>query len=264
MDLNKVISVMEMAAINAGDMLIGIQSKSKRLETRKDFLTDADIKSEEIILRALASEYPDIPSFSEEKGGEVIKNGYLWIVDPVDGTINFFLQDDHWGISIALVENGYTIAGVVYLPTRKQIFSASRDISARFRHIEEIGWTNIEVNKENNLANSQFWIGWGKEKHEGNDHKAVYNVIEKLDRQTLYPQIRNSAVADMMMVARGKIMGYVFTNPEPFDIAAAGFIIERAGGKVTDMNGNPWNPFSQSLVASNSIIYNDLMRIIKL
>ena len=68
MDLNKVISVMEMVAINAGDMLMGIQPKSKRLETRKDFLTDADLKSEEIILRALASEYPDIPSFSEEKG----------------------------------------------------------------------------------------------------------------------------------------------------------------------------------------------------
>ena len=262
MDLNKVISVMEMVAINAGDMLMGIQPKSKRLETRKDFLTDADLKSEEIILRALASEYPDIPSFSEEKGGEEIKNGYFWIVDPIDGTINFFLQDDHWGISIALAENGYTIAGVVYLPARKQIFSASHDMPARFRHIKETEWTNINVNKEDNLADSQFWVGWGKENHGGNDHKKVYNVIEKLDRQTLYPQIRNSAIADMMMVACGKITGYVFTNPEPFDIAAAGFIIERAGGKVTDIDGNLWNSFSRSLIASNGVIHNDLLRVI--
>lgn len=265
MNLDKVLAVMEEAAIKAAHVLDEMQPTSRRLESRKDFLTDTDLKSEEVILRTLAAEYPDVPSFSEEKGGTESREGYLWIVDPIDGTINFFLQDDHWGISIALAENGHTIAGVVYLPARKQLFSASRDIATRFRLIEEkeSEWINPRVNQENNLASSQFWVGWGREEHGGDDHKRVYDVIARLDRHTLYPQIRNSATADMMMVACGKIAGYVFLKPEPFDIAAAGLIIERAGGKVTDVDGNPWESFSRSLVASNDVIHNDLLRIIK-
>src|SRR3989338_346942 len=127
------LTVMENAAIHAARVLTRMQLKSRRLESRKDFLTDADLKSEEIILRTLAAEYPNIPVLSEEKGGIEIKEGYLWVIDPIDGTINFFLQDDHWGISIALVENGRTVAGVVYLPAKRQMFSASRDVAARTR-----------------------------------------------------------------------------------------------------------------------------------
>lgn len=265
MNLDKALAVMESAAINAASVLETLQPKSRRLESRKDFLTDADLKSEEVILRTLTAEYPDIPQFSEERGDTEAKEGYLWVVDPIDGTINFFLQDDHWGISIALAENGTTMAGVVYLPARRQMFSASREIATRFHLVggEKSQWTNPRVSQEDNLANSQFWIGWGKEEHGGDDHKRVYDVIAKLDRHTLYPQIRNSATADMMMVACGKIAGYVFLNPEPFDIAAAGLIIERADGRVTDADGNPWGPFSRSLIASNGALHGDLLRIIK-
>lgn len=265
MNLDKALTVMEEAAINAGRVLDKMQPETRRLESRKDFLTDADLKSEEIILRALATEYPNIPSFSEEKGGTEIKEGYLWIVDPIDGTINFFLQDDHWGISIALAENGHTIAGVIYLPARKEMFSASRDTAARFSRIEKqkTGWTNLSVSREEILANSQFCVCWGKEEHGGKDIRKACDVIASLALHALCLQVRNSATANMMMAACGKITGCVFTKPEPFDIAAAGLIIERAGGRVTDMDGNQWGPFSRSLVATNGLIHNDLLRIIK-
>lgn len=265
MDLTAVLNVMEDAALSAAKELTTLQPQSKRLETRKDFLTDADLKSEEIILGILTKVYPDIPSLSEEKGGEEIQEGLVWVIDPIDGTINFFLQDIHWGISIALVENGKTIAGVVYLPAQKQMYAASRDIPARFRIIAEPEntWTNLSVSQESNLASSQFWLGWGKENHNGEDHKKVYDAIARLDKKSLYPQIRNSATADMMMVASGKVTGYVFTNPESFDIAAAGYIIERAGGTVTDLDGNPWGPFVRSLVASNGVLHQELLDLLR-
>ncbi len=255
---------MEEAALAAAKELETLQPQSKRLETRKDFLTDADLKSEEIILRILGNAYPDIPSLSEEKGGEEIEEGLVWVIDPIDGTINFFLQDIHWGISIALVENKKTIAGVVYLPAQKQLYSASRDIASRLRIVgdEKSEWTTLSVNQESNLASSQFWLGWGKETHNGEDHKKVYDAIARLDKKTLYPQIRNSATADMMMIASGKVTGYVFTNPESFDIAAAGYIIERAGGTVTDLEGNPWGPFVRSLVASNGVLHQELLSLL--
>ena len=265
MNLDKMLFVMETAAMSAGRIVHEMQRHSTRLESRKDFLTDADLRAEEVILDTLASEYHEIPSFSEEKGGREIRDGLVWVVDPIDGTINFFLQDDHWGVSIALVENGHTIAGVICLPAKKQLFSASRDTAARLCHVDgdEMAWTNISVNDENYLAESQFWVAWCKKKeHGGYDHKEIHDVIIKLDQHTFYPQIRNSATADMMMVACGKIAGYVFLKPQPFDIAAAGFIIERAGGRVTDIDGNPWNPFSSSIVASNNILHHDLLRVI--
>lgn len=261
MNLNKALVVMQKAAFDAGCMLLQRQSTVKRLESRKDFLTDTDLKSEEIILRALLSAYPSIPSYSEEKGGTEEKEGYLWVIDPVDGTINFFLQDDNWGISIALVENSLSIAGVIYLPARKQMFVASKDTLAKMR-VGKGKWRDLSVSKDSKLADSQFWLEWGKEEHGGDDHEKVYEVIKKLDRHSLYPQIRNSATADLMKVAQGKIAGLVFTKPEPFDVAAAGLIIERAGGVVTEIHGGSWSSFSKSLVASNGIIHNDLLRII--
>ena len=262
MDLNRALAFMKKAAFDAGSQLCKMQLQSRKLASRKDFLTDADLMSEGIILRTLASEYPDIPALSEEKGGKEITDGYLWVIDPVDGTINFFLQDDHWGISIALVENGRTIAGVVYLPARHEMFSALCSGFAWLRRARSPE-VPINVNKNFHLSDSQFWVGWGKEEHGGDDHRRVYKVIQKLDRRTLYPQIRNSATADMMAVARGRISGYVFPKPEPFDIAAAALIVVRAGGVATDMEGNPWGPFSRSLVVSNGAIHHVLLDVLQ-
>ena len=263
-NLEQALETMEAAATRAGHMLLYMQPRTQRLAASKDFLIDADLKSEKIILDILKAQYPDIPSFSEESGGKKLMEGYLWVVDPIDGTINFFLQDDHWGISIGLVENGHTVAGIIYLPSKKMLFVASRYHIAKLRRIneKESHWTDLSVNQQSNLGESQFWVGWGKEEHEGKDHKKVYDAIEKLDRHTLYPQIRNSCIADMMMVALGKITGYVFPKPEPFDIAAGALIVERAGGTVTDFEGKAWSPFSGSLVASNGILHKDLLRLL--
>lgn len=259
--LTEAVRTMEEAALKAGCVLVKMQAKSQRLTSPKDFLLDADLKSETIILRILASSYPKIPALSEEKGGK--KGG--WVIDPLDGSINFFLMDDHWGVSIALTENGKTVAAVIYLPARRELFSATRITPTRCRILgnSKKSVARQRVSREEILSRSQCWIGWGKEEHGGDDHKKVCEIIRRLDSHTLYPQIRNSATADMMRVAQGKIAGYVFPKPEPFDIAAAGLIVEQAGGKVTDMEGNPWTPFSPSLIASNGHLHADLLRILK-
>ena len=266
MNLKKAIVAMESAAIKAGQMLCSIQTQSKRLQSRKDFLTDADLASERIILNALARDYPDIPVLSEEKGGEERHEGLLWIVDPIDGTVNYFLQDDHWGVSIALVENGRSVAGVVCLPARGLMFSATKNsLATQYpvgRTEKRVRHSPLSVSGDAVLSASQFWIGWGKEESGGADHERVYEVIKKLDRGTLYPQIRLSATADMMAVARGRIAGFVFPKPDPFDIAAAGLIVERAGGTVTEMDGSPWHPFSRTLVASNRHVHKELLSLL--
>lgn len=264
MDLNNALDIMMQAGIRAGQMLLEIQPQAIRIESKKDFLTDADLRSEDLILEILNSYYPEIPSLSEEKGGEEIKEGYLWIIDPIDGTVNFFSQDDHWGVSIALVKDSRTIAGLIYLPARGRMFSAAID-RPPLMMIDEQKKEAVflhRVNQINTLADAQVRTCWGKEEHNGQDHERVYELIKKLDQHTLYPQIRNCATADLMAVVEGKISGHVFTKPTPFDIAAAGLIIEKAGGSVTDMAGNPWNPFSRSLVSTNGLIHKELLAVI--
>jgi len=261
MDIEKAIELMAQAAREAGDMLHDMQPRAQRLDAAKDFLSDADLLSENAILGLLQDRYPDIPALSEEAGGDRIMEGYLWIIDPVDGTQNYFSQEDQYGVSIALVHNGQTVAGVIYLPAKKQLFSASSATPATVR-IEEEPPRPVHV-KETAI---RFLIEWGKEEHGGQDHARVYEIIAKLDRYagyTLPPQIRGSATASMMLVAQGLFAGLVAPKPDPFDIAAACLIVERAGGKVTDMEGNPWTPFSKGIVASNAVAHQDLLRIIR-
>lgn len=92
MNLTKILETMESAAINAGNMLCNMQPQTRRLASRKDFLTDADLMADKMILRTLKDAYPNIPSFSEESGGKDFRDGYLWVIDPVDGTVNFFWE----------------------------------------------------------------------------------------------------------------------------------------------------------------------------
>jgi myo-inositol-1(or 4)-monophosphatase len=254
------LTLMEAVARAAGNMLVDMQIEATRLVSRKDFVSDADIKSENIILSALRSAFPEIPAFAEESGGEATKTGYLWVVDPIDGTVNYFFQDDHWGVSIALVKDRVTELGVVCLPKRNQLFSTGRGAEGSAL----VGLNrSLRVSSSSKMSDSQFWIGWGKESDGGRDHDKVCRVLRALDRVSLYPQIRNSATADLMQVAQGKIAGFVFLKPDPFDIAAAGLIVEMSGGKVTDLEGNPWGPFSGSLIASNGVLHDELLDTVR-
>lgn len=261
MKIENALTVMQAAAVKAGEMLMKTRAGVKRLESRKDFLTDADLKSEKIILSELSRAYPDIPSLSEEKGGDERREGYLWVVDPVDGTVNYFLGLENWGISIALVKDGESVAGVIYLPVSRQLFVVSQRTRAKMR-VGAGRWKDLRVSDDGKLADTQIWTGWCKEKHGGADHETCVEMLRKLDRRCLYPQIRNCATSDSLNVALGKIAGLAFYRIEPFDVAAAGLIIRRAGGTVTEIDGNAWVPFSESFVASNGKVHDELLRAI--
>lgn len=256
------------AARTAGEMLIRLQRQVSRLESRKDFLTDADLKSEGLILETLKIDFPDIPAFAEESGGKPLEEGFLWVIDPIDGTYNYFIQDNHWGVSIALVLDGKVTVAVIYLPAENKIFTADTSgLPAMVNYYTSLRNEDplrvLKVNGHSRLRDTQVWLAWGKEERGGEDHERVYKAIKVLDEHSLYPQIRNSATADMMRLATGQIAGYVFLKPDPFDIAAAGLIVEKAGGTVTDLEGNPWGPFSRSIVASNGLVHAELLDLLK-
>lgn len=259
LDLNHVFTNMAYAAFYAGRAMQGRQPNTKRLSTRKDFLTDADGQAEEMILAHLRDAYADIPAHSEEAGGNAILEGLGWVVDPIDGTLNFFMQDLLWGVSIALVEDARTIAAAVFLPGYNQLFGAYQGQKS-FR-IDVMGPSfgtrhQIFVNDAETVSDAQYWFDWNK----GN-HDRMYKLIKRIDETSLYPQTRGCSVAGALSVATGRMGGYFFPQPEPFDIAATGLIIENAGGKVTDFEGNQWSPYSKSFLASNGKLHDELLKL---
>lgn len=264
MDLT-MLRIMSMVAWKAGQYLLTMRPKP--LMSPKDFLTDADLEAEGIIRQGLAKHFPDIPLWGEEGGGVNLPVGEQWIVDPVDGTVNFFHGDDHWGISIARVIDGASLDGVICLPAKRQLFFASAGgLSTQLALVDESGRmekpVSISVSKQNVSDKPLILVEWVKELKDGLDHQLVVETFARLDRRGfLYPQVRNASTASLMMVARGVAGGFVHPRPEPFDIAAACLLVEQAGGVVTDWHGNPWSPFSgeRGIVASNGVIHEDLL-----
>lgn len=106
------------------------------------------------------------------------------------------------------------------------------------------------------LAESQCWMEAPK------DREFAGKLLQKLWNNTERAQLRACCVASMIALAEGKIDGYFFPTPQPFDIAAAALIVEKAGGKVTEWDGSPWNAFSKSIVASNGVIHDELLKLI--
>jgi myo-inositol-1(or 4)-monophosphatase len=211
----------------------------------------------------LSKEFPNIPYFSEEGVRKAVVSGYQWIVDSLDGTVNYFSGIPDWGVSIALSYDSRPTIGVIFLPANEQLFSVTQKFDwPLLTEVKEGNQVPIKVSKDTSLANSQVWTDWVKERHGGADHQRVRDIFRILGEKTLYPQIRLCCTASMMAVAQGKIAGYVHPGPEPFDIAAAGLIVEKAGGKVTDMQGNPWSPFSESIVATNGLIHEALLEVL--
>jgi len=219
----------------------------------KDFLTDLDLKSHLILSKGLRKIASEIPVYSEEGEGRIEKTkGKSWIIDPLDGTVNFFHQDVFWGLSVALVEDQRTQLGVIYLPALKQLAGVTREGKVFTK-----GNIVLEVRKGKDISKAQIWLDWGKES------EAVLSILPKIKRISLYPQIRLCCTASLLAVAGGKISAYIHPHPAPEDIAAGCLIVEKAGGRVTDLDGNPWTPFSDSIVASNGLLHNQILEALK-
>lgn len=246
MNLAMIEQVAFQAARAAGGMLLEMQPRVAVINQKyKDFVTDADIKAEAMILDALSLAFPGIPAYAEESGGNANTSGPLWVIDPIDGSVNFFRQDDHWGVSIAFVVDGHTRVGVVYFPKKALALSTRIDSPVVRR-----------VSAHADMKSAQVWTDWIK-----GDPAEVVKVLDRLQKRTLYPEIRLSCTASMAAVATGRIEGYVHVAPQPFDFAAMALIVEKAGGRVTERDGTPWTAFSTSIVASNGLIHDELLSV---
>ena len=253
------ITVMIKAARKASSKLRRDFGEVEQLQISKkgpgDFVTNADIRTEEILRDTLDHARPGY-GFLMEESGEIIGSeiNKRWIIDPIDGTINFIHGIPHFAISIALEDNGEIVAGVVYEPINDQMFWAEKGNGA---------WLNdrrIRVSGRKHIHDSIFATGIPLEKKkQKNILKQIENVI------TASAGIRRfgSASLDLAYVAAGRFDGFWETDLNAWDIAAGIVLIKESGGMISEINGGENLLETGSVVATNPNLYTEFRRIIQ-
>jgi len=243
------------AAKEAGRVLLRYYGNSygiKNKGARQGIVTDADFAADRVIQGILKKEFPLVPVVSEEDEKQKAASKDMWIVDPLDGTLNFVRGIDFFAVEIAFLKDGALSAGVVFNPVSKDLFAAEKGRGAF------LNGKKIRVSNVSNAKECLFDIGLPR--REGVWEKG-FELMQKL-----YPDIgsiRNygSAALQLSFVANGKIDCFLEYGLYPWDVAAGIILIEEAGGKVTNEKGAPFDMFKDNIiVASNGTIHDTLIR----
>ena len=211
------LNIMIKASEKASKVLIRDFGELEKLQVSKkgpqDFVTNSDIKVEKILIEELKKARPNYSILSEENGTEKNKDqSYTWIIDPIDGTVNFLHGIPHFAISIALQFKNEIISGLIFDPIKNELFYAEKNNGAFFNN------QRIRVSKKNNINECLFATG------------KIGNKLDFTYRRT------GSAALDMAYVASGRFDGYFQYNLNLWDIASGIIIVKEAGGIVNEID----------------------------
>ncbi len=242
------------AAREAGKILMKNYGKVPAGDIRKketnDFISFVDEQSEKIILDIIFEKYPDHQILAEESGKKDNESEYTWIIDPLDGTTNYLHSIPVFAVSIALKKKTETIAGVVYNPLTNELFSAEKNNGAFLND------NPITVSKNATLKESFIATGFPfKPKHKLPEYlKAFENIFE----ECVGARRLGAAAIDLVYVACGRFDGFWEIGLKPWDMAAGEIIVKEAGGKITDFWGQNYYISNSYVIASNSLIHQQL------
>ena len=268
LDLAAARAVAEGLARQAGLVLLEHFGRPMTVEFKGvvDLVTAADRASEAHLIAALAARYPDHAVLAEEGGGSARSAPYRWLVDPLDGTTNFAHGYPFFAVSIALEaaepgreaeagRRGPIVAGVVYDPTRDELWSAIRGGGAR-RDGQPIHVSGVQ-RLERALVGTGF----------------PYDVRERPEESlalfaTLLPRTQairrdGSAALNLAYLAEGRFDAFWERKLHPWDTAAGSLLIVEAGGSISDFRGGSFDPFGETCAASNGHLHPELLAVLR-
>ncbi len=224
-----------------------------------DLVTEADLAAEKLIIERIKSRYPRHAILAEESGaseGAITiegKSEWKWIVDPLDGTTNYAHKYPCFCVSIALERAGRIEIGVVYDPTRDEMFAAERGQGATLNE------RRIRVSSVEDLNQAMLCTGFPydvRERPEFARHFASFIMKAQAVRRD------GSAALDLAYVACGRFDGFWEDGLNPWDVAAGVLLIEEAGGRVSDYSNGPLDIYTPKVIASNGLIHDQMLAVI--
>jgi myo-inositol-1(or 4)-monophosphatase len=241
-------------AREAGALLLRFFERRVKIEYKGDvdLVTEADRASEKLIVARLRSRWPGHDVLAEEGTRSDSGSDYRWYVDPLDGTTNFAHGFPVFCVSLGLERKGERVAGVLYDPTRDELFSAEKGSGAF------LNGARIRVSQVAGLEESLVATGFPSHKRHQNPNIHFYHQVTL---RTHGVRRAGSAALDLAGVASGRFDAFWEFNLNPWDTAAGVLLVEEAGGQVTRFDGAPFQIRSDQVLASNGRLHPALLRL---
>jgi myo-inositol-1(or 4)-monophosphatase len=221
-----------------------------------EIVTEVDLQAEHLIARQLKVAFPGYGFLGEEgsQSWASDREAARWIVDPIDGTTNFSRGYPLYAISIALERQGQVVLGVVYNPVLDECFAAELGDGATLNG-EPLHVSATPVLAQAVVASGFPYDSWSNP----TDNLAAWGRVLK---RVHSPRCDGSATLDLCHVAAGRLDAYWEIDLEPWDMAAGALIVQEAGGLVTAVSGEAFDPFQRSVLASNRLLHPELLSLL--
>lgn len=221
-----------------------------------DLVTEVDKACERLIVGEIKKVFPYEDILAEEGSGERSASSTRWIVDPLDGTVNYAHNFPFFCVAIALEIEKRLVAGVIYDPVRDELFWAEKGKGAY------LNGERICVSDHAPVGQSLLATGFAYNVQEGesNDNLDNFCKFVKIARAVRRP---GSAAIDLAYVACGRIDGFWELFLRPWDMAAGVVIIREAGGRVTSFDGGLYDLYGTEILTSNGKIHDEMMKVLK-
>ena len=256
MDIDFAKKVAEEAVKEAGNILMDNFNKDMPafLKGKNDIVTDIDIKSEKVILDAIKKNFPEHQILSEEAGLIGSESKYVWIVDPIDGTINYYHKSAPFRVGLCLLEDGKSIISAIYNPIKDHLYSAQKGKGA-YKNGQK-----IMASSRQELKDSVIMFHLSSKKEARN---RTISILDNIFENSLHMRMFGSSLAAMTYIAEGKFDVFFNLQTSSWDILPGALIIEESGGKVTDINGGEIDYNSKSVLATNGRVHEQMLKLLK-
>ena len=243
-----------MAAREAGALLLQRfgDVRDVRFKSPGNPVTDVDLAAERLVMERLGSEYPGMAILGEESPGLPYDEGYVWIVDPLDGTRNYAIGVPHFSVVVGLALDGEPLVSVTYDPIRDEMFDAELGGGAF------LNGQPISVSKKPEMADAIVGTDLS---YDGDGAANGLDVIRGIWPGFQALRVMGSAALGIAYTAAGKHDFYFHHRLEPWDQVAGILLVREAGGVVTDRNGERAGLDSDGLVASNAALHEEFLSL---
>ncbi len=224
----------------------------------RDYATAVDVEIERLIREALREADPGISFLGEEEGLTPAEADAIWVLDPIDGTINFSKASPLCGISLGLIEAGQPTLGIVDLPLLGERYLAREGLGAF------MNGKRINVSETDGLSNAMigfadFAVGWKS----ATENALHLEIMRLLALETLRIRVHGSASLDLAWLAAGHLNATLMLSNLPWDVSAGALLVREAGGEVYDLDGSPYSVGSTFTIASAPELKPQLLALVQ-
>lgn len=256
--MHPMLNIAVRAARNAGDLIqrssLNIEKLTVDQKSRNDYASEVDRAAEQEIIKVIRTAFPDHGILAEESG-ETKGNDYTWIIDPLDGTTNFLHGFPHYAVSIALKNKNKLEIGVIYDPTRDELFTAERGGGAMLNN------RRIRVTKQNTMRGALIGTGFPFKTME--NIEPYLGMFKAVCADAAGIRRAGAAALDMAYVACGRLDAYWEIGVKEWDIAAGVLLVQEAGGVATDFSFNDKYLQSGNIITGNPKMHQLMYQIIE-